>query len=255
MRLNESKGDMYEFITHTWNPIKGRCYHDCAYCYMKSYVPNPQPIHLDEWELKGIFQRDQFIFIGSSTDDFASDVPSEWITKVLDFCVEATSHQPEEQKTRFLIQTKNPERILEFIEHPLFQSKRVVVCTTIETNRHYPEIMHNAPTPENRAEAMAKIADHGIKTFVTIEPIMDFDIDEMVGLIRLCKPEQVNIGANTYKAIQLPQPSNGDKLVSLIFQLIPYTKIKVKKNLNGELLKKHLINRIEQNYDYEKREQ
>ena len=46
MNLNQSKGNMYEFITHTWNPIKDRCYHDCAYCYMKSIVPNPQPIHL-----------------------------------------------------------------------------------------------------------------------------------------------------------------------------------------------------------------
>ena len=125
---------------------------------MKNLVQNPQPIHLVEYELKGIFQRDQFVFIGSSTDDFASDVPSEWINKILDFCVQATSLQTEGRKTQFLIQTKNPERILEFITHPLFQEQKVVVCTTIETNRHYPEIMNNAPTPIKRAEAMAKIA-------------------------------------------------------------------------------------------------
>ncbi len=253
MNLNQSKGNMYEFITHTWNPIKGRCYHDCSYCYMKSIVPNPQPIHLDESELKGIFQRDQFIFIGSSTDDFASDVPSEWIIKVLDFCVEATSHQPEEQKTRFLIQTKNPERILEFIEHPLFQSKRVVVCTTIETNRHYPEIMNNAPLPRKRAEAMAKIAEYGIKTYITIEPIMDFDLDEMVALIKMCKPEQVNIGANSIRTIELPEPQNARQLINLILQLISFTHIKVKKNLNGEELTKALIQYIKNRYTYEKR--
>lgn len=252
MIVNESKGNMYEFITHTWNPIKGRCYHDCTYCYMKSIVPNPQPIHLDETELKGIFQRDQFIFIGSSTDDFASDVPSEWIEKILDFCVNATAHQNEDKQTRFLIQTKNPDRILEFTDHPLFQSQRVVVCTTLETNRHYPEIMNNAPTPQKRAEAMAKIAERGIKTFVTIEPIMDFDIDEFVALVRMCKPEQVNIGAESKHLVQVPQPSNGNKLISLILQLIPYTKIKVKKNLNGEVLKQYLLNQIEKNYSYER---
>lgn len=254
MRMNESTGNMYEFITHTWNPIKGRCYHDCAYCYMKSLVVNPKPIHLDESELKGIFQRDQFIFIGSSTDDFASDVPSEWINKVLDFCVQATSHQTEGQRTRFLIQTKNPERILEFIDHPLFKTQTVVVCTTIETNRHYREIMNNAPAPYERAKAMAKIAEHGIKTYVTIEPIMDFDIDELVELIKMCKPEQVNIGANTYKAIQLPQPTSGNKLISLILQLITFTKVKIKKNLKGRTLLNGINDLISRNYSFEKRD-
>lgn len=28
MGLNISKGNMYEFVTHTWNIIKGKCYHD-----------------------------------------------------------------------------------------------------------------------------------------------------------------------------------------------------------------------------------
>ena len=28
--LNEQKGNMYGFVTHTWNPIKGKCFHcDC----------------------------------------------------------------------------------------------------------------------------------------------------------------------------------------------------------------------------------
>lgn len=252
MTLNESKGNMYEFITHTWNPIKGRCFHDCAYCYMKSLVQNPQPIHLVEYELKGIFQRDQFVFIGSSTDDFASDVPSEWINKILDFCVQATSHQTEGRRTQFLIQTKNPERILEFINHPLFQTQRAVVCTTIETNRHYPEIMNNAPTPIKRAEAMAKIAECGIKTFVTIEPIMEFDLDEMVKLIKMCKPEQVNIGKNTSKSIQLPEPTLL-ATVDLIFHLICSTKIKIKKNIDGERLTKAINALLKQNYFFEKK--
>lgn len=33
MGLNVSKGNMYEFITHTFNTIKGKCYHDCSYCH------------------------------------------------------------------------------------------------------------------------------------------------------------------------------------------------------------------------------
>ena len=34
--LNVAKGNMYGFITHTWNPIKGHCYHQCSYCYMNN---------------------------------------------------------------------------------------------------------------------------------------------------------------------------------------------------------------------------
>lgn len=256
MKLNVSKGNMYKFITHTWNPIKGKCFHDCAYCYMKEINPNPTPIHLAENEFVGSFPANAFIFIDSSADLFAVDVPDEWISRVLDFCYESTIHFNPSERPRFLIQTKNPARILNFITHPLFAPERqqVVACTTIETNRHYPDIMNNAPLPQNRAEAMAKIAEYGIKNYVTIEPIMDFALDEMVALIKMCKPEQVNIGAESKHLVQIPQPSNGDKLVSLILQLLPYTKIKVKKNLNGEVLKQYLISKIEQNYSYEKKE-
>jgi len=37
MGLNISKGNMYGFMTHTFNIIKGRCSHDCVYCYMKQF--------------------------------------------------------------------------------------------------------------------------------------------------------------------------------------------------------------------------
>src|SRR3990167_1900105 len=30
--LNKQKGNMYGFVTHTWNPIKGKCSHNCSYC-------------------------------------------------------------------------------------------------------------------------------------------------------------------------------------------------------------------------------
>ena len=33
MSLNESKGNMYSWVTHTWNTIKGECPHGCTYCY------------------------------------------------------------------------------------------------------------------------------------------------------------------------------------------------------------------------------
>lgn len=255
MKLNESKGNMYEFITHTWNPIKGKCYHDCKYCYMKGINPNPTSIHLADNEFIGSFPANTFIFVDSSADLFAVDVPDEWINRVLDFCYNNTEHFQPSERPRFLIQTKNPARILDFINHPLLAPERqqVVACTTIETNRHYPDIMNNAPLPLHRAEAMAEIAKCGIKTYVTIEPIMDFDLDEMVALIKMCKPEQVNIGANTYRTVELPEPNNARQLINLILQLLCFTHLKIKKNLDGEKLTKALIRDIKDGYSYEKR--
>lgn len=255
MTLNPSKGNMYEFITHTWNPIKGKCYPDCSYCYMKAINPNISsiPIHLVESELIGNFPINSFIFIDSSADLFAEDVQDEWITKVLDFCAEASNKTHPDRKPKFLIQSKNPKRILDFKKHPLFlpENNQVVVCTTIETNRHYQDIMNNAPLTSERANAMGELASMGIKTYVTIEPIMDFDLEEMVTLIKMCKPEQVNIGKNTSKTVELPHPTIG-KLVNLIMQLLSFTKVKVKKNVDGEMIKTGLIQLINKNYSYEK---
>lgn len=233
MNLNKAKGNMYEFITHTWNPIKGKCFHDCSYCYMKMMNPNARSIRLAEEELQGSFLPNLFIFIGSSTDMFAQDVPDEWITKILDFCYERTRHQHPQERTRFLIQTKNPQRLLDFINHPLFDAERkqAVVCTTLETNRYYQDFMGNAPLPQQRVEAMKEISKVGIETYVTIEPIMDFDLTELVSFIKQCNPVQVNIGKNTNGKVNLPHPTIG-KTVDLILQINGFTKVHIKKNAN-----------------------
>ena len=64
--LNESKGNMYSFVNKTWNVIKGKCPHDCKYCYMKRF---PQKdVRLDKKELKTDLGENNFIFVGSSCD-------------------------------------------------------------------------------------------------------------------------------------------------------------------------------------------
>ena len=236
MNLNTPEGNMYQFITHTWNPISGKCDHDCSYCFMKKDKKQPT-IHLKQEELSGTFNPNHFIFIGSETDVFANDVHYDWIRKVLDYCIEGTSlglfedEFADKGKTKFMLQTKNPKRVMEFTGHPLLDPERnqVVICTTLETNRFYPEIMNNAPAPIERAEWMAKISEIGLPTYVTLEPIMDFDLDEFEELIKKCNPVQVNIGYNTNFRVSLPEPPT-DKVVKLIERLIPYTKIHLKEN-------------------------
>ena len=209
---------MYDFVTHTWNAIKGHCIHDCRYCFMKRWG-TLNPLHFDDSELKTDLGSGNFVFVGSSTDAFAEGVPSEWITMMLDHC--------DRFENRYLFQSKNPARFLEFIEHPVF--RKAVVCTTIESNRFYPEIMKNSPRIESRVQAMAELAAKGIPTYVTCEPLLEFDLPELVSMLKTCHPQQVNVGRNSRREILLPEPTSNDVQV-LILELSTFTKVEVKDN-------------------------
>lgn len=86
------------------------------------------------------------------------------------------SEQKHVTAQRLPVAVQEPQEILEFINHPIME--RVVFCTTIETNRFYPEIMNKAPRIEERVEAMEEIARLGRPTMVTAEPLMQFDHEE-----------------------------------------------------------------------------
>lgn len=204
---------MYSFVTHTWNTVKGMCPHGCAYCYVKS--DSQKPIRFDYSELKTNMEKGHFIFVGSGNDLFANDIPKEWIEMTIEHCNKFDNW--------YLFQSKNPERFFEFT-----LPKKSVICTTIETNRWYPEIMNNAPHPEERAEAMQK-ASSSYPAYVTIEPIIDFDLEGLVDLIRKCNPRQVNIGADS-KECNLPEPDRR-KIFALINELQKFTRIEKKDNL------------------------
>ena len=105
----------------------------------------------------------------------------------------------------------------------------VEFCTTLETNRYYPDIMNNAPRIEDRVNAMEKIADLGFKTMVTAEPLMDFDLDEFVDIIRRCNPRRVNIGKNSAKDYRVPEP-DPNKVRNLVTSLRAFTRVEMKKN-------------------------
>ena len=47
--LNEAKGNMYSWVTHTWNTVKGECPHGCTYCYMHRWGQQ-KPVRFDESE-------------------------------------------------------------------------------------------------------------------------------------------------------------------------------------------------------------
>ena len=210
--MNISKGNMYGFVTHTWNPIKGKCIHDCRYCYMK--VWKQKPLRLVEKELNEDLGSDNFIFVGSSTDMFAKDVPKEWISKVLAKC--------RNYKNTYLFQTKNPMRFNDFKDEFPISS---IFGTTLESNKN-----HRVSFAQDVSARAVWLSDFKANSkMVTIEPIMDFDLVPFVIMIKNIKPQWVNIGADS-KGHKLLEPSK-DKVLELIKELSKFTKVIKKENL------------------------
>ena len=219
--MNKSKGNMYDFVTHTWNPIKGRCPHQCEYCYMKKWGEQP-PLYLAEKELRKDMGHRRFYFVGSGTDMWADGVPEEWIKA-------AISHCSKYEDNTYLFQSKNPERYIRYFSDSNKPLNNFVFGTTIETNRNYP-LMGNAPTPDKRALHLLEFsAAYRTRSMVTIEPIIDFDLEELLLYVRITEPEWVNIGADS-KGHDLPEPSS-EKIETLIQKLGKFTEVRLKSNL------------------------
>lgn len=217
MGLNKSTGNMYSWLDATWNAVKGKCPHECVYCYMNQERLNP--LRLDKSEFKTDLNEGQFIFVGSSTDMFAQSVPEEWIREVLAYCSNFDR--------AFLFQSKNPKRIYELEQQNLFP-KDHIIATTLETNRDMSAIS-KAPSADERAHWMGQIAGLGIETTVTIEPVMQFDLITFVDMLQYCSPSFISIGSDS-KHHNLPEPSREDILI-LINQLQGITRVEKKSNL------------------------
>ena len=225
MGLNKQKGNMYDFVTHTWNTVKGPCFHDCEYCYMKGRV-KLRPVRFDAKELKTDLGSGNRIFVGSSNDMFAGNIQKEWVWDTLHHCIKYPDNV-------YYFQSKNPKRMILDYGYP----KRTYLGTTIETNRE--NDFSKAPSPSKRALALSRVViaenlrsggKRNHKTFVTIEPIMDFDLPDLVSLIKDINPDFVVIGADS-RGHNLPEPP-GWKIGALIKKLNEFTTVNIKPNLS-----------------------
>lgn len=222
MVLNKSHGNMYPWVTHTWNPIKG-CKHACRYCYVKElearYQYNVSPRFVEE-ELRTNLGKDKVIFIGSTSDMWGEWMSSVHIIEVLNRCREFDN--------TYVFQSKAPERFLEFVDR---FPKKSILGTTIETDS-YPERISEAPDISNRVRAMKRIK---CRKFISIEPVLQFDLERLVGMIYQIQPSFVTIGADS-KNHNLLEP-NGEQVRQLLKRLGKFTEIRPKTNLR-RLLKR-----------------
>ena len=204
MPLNKSTGNMYPWVTHTWNVLKGQCPHDCIYCYMKKWGEQP-PLRFHNKELRTDLGTGNTIFVGSSCDMWAETIPKGFINAILDRCREYP-------KNGYLFQTKNPARFNEFLDYLPY---RTILGVTIESNR-CSNVCRGGPCENARYQVMKSLAR---PKMVSIEPVMDFDLDVFLKMLLEINPEFVSIGANTSN-VQLPEPEPV-KLKALIEVSIP----------------------------------
>jgi len=128
-------------------------------------------------------------------------------------------------KTTFMIQSKRQEAYLYGRIHPY--PDNCIFGTTLETNYNTSRFS-KAPLPILRELWMALSHAHSRK-YVTIEPIMEFDLDVMVSWIQEINPEFVYVGYNNLdsKNLHLPEPSL-EKTLKLIEELEQFTEVRLK---------------------------
>jgi len=225
--LSCSSRKMFTIVNRTWNPVTG-CTHLCRYCWARGltaklrngsrYGEGFAPKLVEE-ELRATFKPGEVVFVCDMGDLFCEGVPDKWIRKVL----ERTRKFPE---TRFLFLTKNPARYADFLD---FFPQNSVLGATIETNRDELYREHGisrAPLPSERYRAMRDLKWD--KKFVSVEPILDFDLEEFAKWIADILPFMVYVGYDNY-GNRLPEPPLR-KTLELVERLSEHTLV-VRKTL------------------------
>ena len=208
------KNRMFGFVTETWSPLVG-CSHNCVYCWARRQAQRQKKNcpkcgwftpHLHKERLNRKFKPNTLVFVSDMGDLFCGRSGYEEIIAVLD----VIRKYPQ---TTFFLETKNPRRMVDFASDI---PKNVILSTTIETNfmcdKHpaiglwWYEDISNAPHPANRYHYMTHTDLKAFKKHISIEPILEFDLDVILKWILNIKPEfGVSIGYDNYNH-RLPEP-------------------------------------------------
>ncbi|MCD6484830.1 MAG: DUF5131 family protein [Candidatus Odinarchaeota archaeon] len=219
------KSLMFPFVSGTLNPIGGACEYNCTYCWarklvkrykLKKYTGKP---YLIIGELEKSFVPGAVIFVGDMIDIFAETVPEVFLDNIF----RVVEKYP---KTDFLFLTKNPERYLELLRDGVHIPENCILGATIESNRYYPDISR-APKQAYRVIAMQDLHfNFDYRLFISIEPILDFDLIPFVNQLEVIEPWKIAVGYDNYHN-KLKEPTLSKTRV-LIECLKQFTDVVVK---------------------------
>lgn len=208
--------NMYRLSVKQWNPFVG-CQNECIYCVPSfqaqlkrfakknckecyKYLPHTHPNRLSDPLPRTSFM--QFIFTCCSGD--IAFCPTDYLQQII-------AGISLEKDKYFLIQSKDPATFARIIF-----PNNVILGTTLETNRDalYKGITQ-APKPSQRYQDFLKI-EHPLK-MVTIEPVIDFDLDIMMDWLKNINPCLIWIGYDSKRCL-LPEPEL-EKVKQLYWEL------------------------------------
>jgi len=204
----------------TWNPFVG-CLFGCRYCWARrmakrsrctecaNFRPHLHPERLGKAPKSGI------VFVSDMGD--ISFAGAEGLRAIIEAATAA-----QEGGAVLFFETKNPG-----IYHAGFWGTlapgRTILSTTIETNRPVAGVTL-APPPRARYDAMRALA--WPRKHISVEPVMDFDLDILFAWISGVEPEVVSIGYDNY-GNGLPEPPL-EKTIRLI-EMLEASGIRVEK--------------------------
>ena len=192
----------------TWNPFSG-CRFGCIYC---------EPSFQRQAKRQKRTCQQCYEYVPHYHLERLTRIPSAKIVFVcgngdLSFCDPAytrriiasiKAHNRRCPYKTYYFQSKRPEYFNQFLgELP----GNIVILTTLETNRDqgYGEVS-KAPVQSVRYEQF--LALDWPRNVLTIEPVMDFDLDVFTSWITALRPEYVWLGFNSKPgAVTLPEPS------------------------------------------------
>lgn len=203
-------GRMFPFITETWNPLGGKCGFDCRYCWAKSLTNKYQmkkyqgEWYIDQKQMNRQFKSSDFVFVQDMND--IAFCPDQFFPILIE--------KMKSNDARYLFLTKNPDFYKHWWHHLDFNC---ILGATIETNYDFDG--SKAPQPSTRMDDMLAF-DESIGTnlqFVSIEPIMDFDLDIFSADLLDLKPWGVAIGYDNYNNhLVEPTLAKTRKLISIL---------------------------------------
>ena len=209
MTLNKAKGRMFKSVGWTWNPIVG-CTHECKYCWAKALSDKwkkPFTPAFRENYLKDKMPNDgSWIFVGSMGDLFCEGMKDEWILKIIGRIAQ------EPGNNKFLLQTKNPFSFMAFYLELEKIKDKIILGTTIETTEE--TSWNKAPPTAERYKDLAKMKAAGFRTFLSLEPLGEFDLEILKQWIVKIEPEAIEIGLENYTNFTT-KPSD-EKIIELV---------------------------------------
>lgn len=197
MAFNKQGSGKIDWTDITWNPIAGKCLHNCSYCYMHRFWRFGDN---GKNQLKEKYFSDKLpdaplkVFTGSSTDMWGDWVPHQWISKVLEFVKRHHDHI-------FQFLTKNPKR---YSQLPVMD------------NAWYGTTVDGTEKTKNNLKDLVKHTNAGYNLirFISFEPLIKLpDVTDTLELFK--NIDWFIIGADSSAGAERPLNKWADYLIAI----------------------------------------